>query len=148
MIAVDVPAVDIGMAVIVGHHGPVLAVLGGPTGHPVELPGQHEGAILQELVLLAVQDDPAAVLDSVGGAAAYPRHRGRTRAHPMRMNDAFPGYVPVEPAERGHLGPGTDRPGNFGQICGSTHRAWSLVTRGHIVNLHLEPDGCRCCSRS
>jgi hypothetical protein len=54
-IAVDVPAVHVRVAVVVGHDGTVFTVLGCPAGHLVKLPLEDEGAIVKELLLVAAQ---------------------------------------------------------------------------------------------
>jgi S1-C subfamily serine protease len=53
-ITVDLAAVHLGVTVIAGHHGPVLAMLGRPARRPVRLPSQHKGAVVKELFLHAV----------------------------------------------------------------------------------------------
>ena len=60
--------------------------VGSPARHPVQLPCQHEGAIVHELVLLTIQDDPAPVLDGLDLTASHPGHRGRARAHSASVN--------------------------------------------------------------
>src|SRR5689334_5963126 len=123
------------MTVVVGHHGPVLAVLGYPAGYPVQLPLQHEGAVREALLLLAVQDDPASVLDSPGRGAACSGHRGRTRAHPAFADHTLPGNVPVEAAQCRHLRPGRDGPGDLRGITAGAGAAWYLAACGHILDL-------------
>src|SRR5262249_55156769 len=134
-VAFDVPAVHVRVAVVVGHHGPVLAMPGIPAGYPVQLPLQDERAVFEELILLAVHDDPAAALDGVAPAVPGTGHRGRSRPHPVLMDDALPGGVLVEAGQRRHLRAGADRPRNRG-IHASVHPAASLPISGYAPNRH------------
>jgi hypothetical protein len=57
-VTVDAAAHDVGVPVVVVERGPVLPGVGVPTGDPVQLPGEDERAVEEELVLLVVTDDP------------------------------------------------------------------------------------------
>src|SRR5262249_30877768 len=120
-VAVDAAVHHVGVAVVVGEGGPVLAAGTVPAHDPVLLPGQHERAVGEELVLGVAAHDPPAVLDALVGAAADAGHRRTAGAHAAGVDGPGPGDVGEEAGQRGHLRAGCDRPGHGRDVCGGGH---------------------------